>query len=74
MITLPSPRYSQASRPRGSLQNLSIDSFITELINPPAHHNSGDASTKPLRHLIGIGDLKSRLRPASSPLELSPTS
>src|SRR6202044_319503 len=60
IITSPSPRYSQASRPRGSLQNLSFDSFIIELINPLAHHNSGDASTKPLRHLVGIGDLKYR--------------
>ncbi|KIM76658.1 hypothetical protein PILCRDRAFT_12545 [Piloderma croceum F 1598] len=60
MITSPSPCYSQASRPRGSLQNLSIDSFIAELINPPAHHNSGNASTKPLQHLVGIEDLKYR--------------
>src|ERR1700729_3934347 len=50
IITSPSPCYSQASRPRATLQNLRIDFFIIELINPPAHHNSGDASTNPLRH------------------------
>jgi hypothetical protein len=37
---------------------LSINSFITELISPLTHHNSRDASTKPLQHLISIGDLK----------------
>src|SRR6202044_3694710 len=50
IITSPSPHCSQVSRLRGSLQNLSIDSFITELIGLPAHHNSGDTSTKPLQH------------------------
>src|ERR1700683_2003371 len=39
------------------LQILSIESFITELIGLPVHHNSKNVSKKLLRHLSSIGDL-----------------
>ena len=39
-------------------ETLSIESFIPELAGSPALHNSEDASTKPLRHLVGTGALE----------------
>src|SRR6202044_387867 len=39
-------------------ETLSIESLIPELVGSPALHNSRDASTKPLRHLVSTGALE----------------
>jgi hypothetical protein len=58
MITLPPPCCCQISRPQDSLKILSIEFFISKLIDTLVQQNSEAVSVKLLWHLIGIGDLE----------------